>query len=188
MGVIIGLGVIFAIVATAVLGRGFGRSGLPPAIDGPVKGAAEGDCDTAGAKWDEARQNVCRAKGDEDAAFRLADQMRAQVVAATAAHLALVIAAAATYVAAAAATATFFGIPAGIVLTAIAVGLTVAAAAALLVLTGLSGALTAADDDVRAKIRLRQDWEAARENWRKRIMDQCPAEKRDAWLSLPGPC
>ncbi len=188
MVVIFVLGAIFLVVAAAALGRGFGSSGLPPTIDGPVKGDGKGGCEEAAAKWDEARQNVCNAKSDEEAAFRLAGDVRGQVVAATATHLALVVAAIATYAAAAAATATVFGIPAGIVLTGVAIGLTVAAAAALLVLIALTAALTAADEDLREKVRARHDWEAKVAAERERIKRECSEERAQAVLSRPGPC
>lgn len=188
MVVIFALGAIFLIVGAAVLGRGFGSSRLPPTIEGPVKGSGEGGCENAAAEWDKARQNACNAKSDEAAAHRHAADLRGQVAAATAAHLALVVAAIATYAAAAAATATVFGIPAGIVLTGVAIGLTVAAAAALLVLIGLTAALTAADDDLRDKMLARQQWEGKAAAERERINRECPPERAQEVLSRPSPC
>lgn len=178
---------VLAIVGAAVLGREFGRTRLPPAQDGPSASKPEG-CENSIKEWDDARQKACNAKREQDAAQILATDLRGQVVAATAVHVALVIAAVATYAAAAAATATIFGIPAGIVLTGVAIGLTVAAAAALLVLVGLTASLTAADDDLLLKIRNRQDWDNRVADLRAAINRTCPIERADAALARPGPC
>ena len=81
-----------------------------------------------------------------------------------------------------------FGIPAGIVLTGVAIGLTVAAAAALLVLVGLTASLTAADDDLLLKIRNRQDWDNRAGDLRAAINRTCSIERAEAALARPGPC
>ena len=129
---------LLAVIGAAVLGREFGRTRLPPTQNGP-HGSKPGGCEDASKQWDAARQMACNAKRDQDAAHLIAADLRAQVIAATAVHVALVIAAVATFAAAAAAIATVFGIPAGLILTGVAIGLTVAAAAALLVVVGLTG-------------------------------------------------
>jgi hypothetical protein len=178
---------LLAVIGAAVLGREFGRTRLPPTQSGPDGSKPDG-CEDASKQWDAARQMACNAKRDQDAAQLIAADLRAQVIAATAVHVALVIAAAVTYAAAAAAIATIFGIPAGLVLTGVAIGLTVAAAAALLVVIGLTGSLTAADDDLLAKIRVRQAWDAEVARLRAAILSACPPETANAVLARPGPC
>jgi hypothetical protein len=178
---------LLLVIGAAILGREFGRTRLPPAQDGPGGSKPEG-CENSIKEWDDARQKACNAKREQDAAQILAADLRGQVVAATAVHVALVIAAVATYAAAAAATATVFGIPAGIVLTGVAIGLTVAAAAALLVLVALTASLTAADDDLLRKIRNRQDWDNRVGDLRAAINRTCPIERAEAALARPGPC
>jgi len=178
---------LVAIVGAAILGREFGRTRLPPTQDGPDRSKPDG-CEDASKHWDQARQMACNAKRDQDAAHLIASDLRAQVIAATAVQIALTVAAVVTYAAAAAATATIFGIPAGIVLTGIAIGLTVAAAAALLVVIGLTASLTAADDDLLAKIRVRQAWDAEVARLRAAILSACAPETANAVLSRPGPC
>lgn len=179
---------LLLVVGAAILGREFGKSRLPPTQDGPGKGSAADGCDAVAAAWDNARQMSCNAHRDEDSAHRLANELRTQVIAATAVQVALTIAAIATFAAAAAATATVFGIPAGLVLTGVAIGLTVAAATALLVVIGLTASLTAADDDVLAKTRVRQAWDAETARLRASVISACPPEKANATLSRPGPC
>lgn len=178
---------LLAVIGAAVLGREFGRTRLPPTQDGPGGSKPDG-CEDASKQWDAARQMACNAKRDQDAAHLIAADLRAQVIAATAVHVALVIAAVATFAAAAAAIATVFGIPAGLILTGVAIGLTVAAAAALLVVVGLTGSLTAADDDLLAKIRVRQAWDTEVARLRAAILSACPPETANAVLSRPGPC
>ena len=187
MGIVFGAAALLLILGAAVLGRAFGSSRLPPAQDGPGGSKPEG-CEGAIKAWDDARQKACNAKREQDAAQILAADLRGQVVAATAAHVALVVAAVITYAAAAAATATIFGIPAGIVLTGIAIGLTVAAAAALLVLVGLTASLTAADDDLLKKIGNRQAWDNDVTRLRAAINGACSTDRAEAALSRPALC
>ncbi|WP_447726201.1 hypothetical protein [Sphingomonas koreensis] len=48
--------------------------------------------------------------------------------------------------------------------------------------------LTAADDDLLAKIRVRQAWDAEVVRLRAAILSACPPETANAVLSRPGPC
>ena len=73
-------------------------------------------------------------------------------------------------------------------LTAIAIALTVPAAAALLVLVGLTASLTAADDDLLKKIGNRQDWDNRVTDLRAAINSAWSVDRAEAALSRPALC
>ncbi len=189
MVVIIALVIIAAFVGAAVIGRAAGQTGSPPTISAPPKDPTGGNsCESACSEWDNARQQSCNAQRDEAGARSRADGVRGQVAAATATAVSLGTAAAVAFAAAAAAAGTIFGLPAAAVLTGIAIGLAAAAAAALLTVVAFTAALTAAEDDLLAKTRVRQGWDAEVARLRALINTQCPPEKANACLSRPNPC
>lgn len=188
MIVIIVIMVVIAVAGGFVLGRAAGTNGSPKTVSLPSTDVAAADCDQACVAWDNARQMACNAKNDETAARNRADGLRGQVVAAAATAVGLTTAAAATFVAAAAAAGTIFGLPASAVLTAIAIGLAIAAAAATLILDGYTGALTAAEEDAATKASARQAWDAEVARLRALVNSQCPPDKANACLSRPGTC
>jgi len=185
---IIALVVVVAFGGAFILGRAGAANASTPTISVPQGDSSSKDCDQNCIEWDNARSMSCNAKNDEAAARAMADSIRAQLAVAIGTAATLGAAAAATFVAAAAATATIFGIPAGIVLTGIAIGLAATAAAALLLAAGFTGALTAADSDLVAKTRARAAWDAEVARLRALINANCPPDKANACLSRPGPC
>lgn len=188
MVVVIVLVIVAALAGAFILGRAGSSNASPPTIAPPADGSSTSDCDQACVAWDNARQTACNAKSDEAAARAQIDGIRSQLNTAIAAAVSLGVAAAATFAAAAAATATFFGIPAGLVLLGIAIGLAVAAGAALLLVTAWTGALTAADSDLAAKTSARNLWEAEVARLRAQVNANCPQEKASACLNRPSPC
>jgi hypothetical protein len=182
------VGIIFvAAVGLFVLGNKTGNAANPPTVlprhtDGP------GDCNQACIAWDNARQMQCGARADEVAARSRADGIRNAMIAALAAAVSLSVAGAATIAAAAAATATFFGIPAGIILTGIAIGLFVLAAAATAAALVLAGQLGAAEGDAAEKAMARQLWDAAVATARADVNRLCTTAEANACLSRPAPC
>jgi len=189
--VIIVIAVIAAIVAAAAalfaLGLQTGKAANPP-TDVPKQRDAAVDCAQACTDWDNARQRQCGARSDEAAARSRADGIRNMMLAAIAAAVSLSVAGAATLVAAGVATATYFGIPAGIVLTAIAVALFVLAAAAFVAADVLAGQLAAAEADAAAKARARQEWDTAVAVARAAVNASCPTAEANACLSRQAPC
>lgn len=188
MVVIIALMIVVAVAGAFIIGRAAGSNGSSPTVPAPNRDGGSSECDKVGAEWDNARQMACNAKSDEAAARNRVENARSQLAVAIATAVSLGTAAAATFVAAAAATATIFGIPAGIVLTGIAIGLVAAAAAATLLVIAWTGALTAADDDLAQKSRARNQWETEVARLRAAINANCPPEKANSFLGRPGPC
>jgi hypothetical protein len=183
------IGVIVVDVVGGLYAAGYatGNANSPPTVSLPSGGRTD-DCQAACVAWDNARQMQCGARADEAAAKSRADGIRGMLVAAIAAAAALAAAAAATFVAAAAATATFFGIPAGIVLTGIAIGLSIAAATAAGAAIVLAGQLTAAEADLAEKASARQTWDAAVTTARDNVNKVCSVEQANACLSRTAPC
>lgn len=128
------VGIIILVVVVALIaffiGIATGSARNPPSIERPGAPPGDANCKDACTRWDNARQAQCNAKADEAAARSRADGIRGQMLAFVAAATSLTIAGAAALAAAAAATATIFGIPAGVVLTGVAIGLFALAAAA----------------------------------------------------------
>lgn len=188
MVIVIGFLVAFVLVVAFGLGVAAANGKTPANGASPESPRDGADCKAACARWDNARQSLCNAKSDEAAAVVRSEGARARFLAALASATSLGVAAAATFAAAAAATATIFGIPAGIVLTGVAVGLTIAAAAATAAAAVIAGELAVADDDVGRKGNVRRQWEREVADARMAVNQSCPPAEANACLSRTAPC
>lgn len=188
MEILIVIAVVVVVGGLVVLGFFTGRAQNPPTVASPGGASADGNCRQACARWDTARQMQCNSRADEAAARSRADAIRNQMLAFIAAATSLTIAGAATLVAAAAATATFFGIPAGIALTAVAIGLFVLAAAATASAAYFAGQLVAAEADVGSKAAARQAWDTEVASARAEVNARCSPEEANACLTRTAPC
>lgn len=180
--------VVVGIVIAFLIGAGTGSSLNPPSVGRPGDPKPDANCADACARWDNARQVQCSAKADEAAARSRADGIRGEMFAALAAGTALAAAGAAALAAAAVATATIFGIPAGIVLTGVAIGLFALAAAALVAATIFAGQLVAAESDVNSKAAARRTWDAEVASARQAVNATCPIDSANACLARAAPC
>lgn len=188
MGVVVVILVVVGVAIAFLIGLGTGSSLNPPSVERPGEPKADANCADACARWDNARQMQCNAKSDEAAARSRADGIRGQMLATLAAATTLAVAGAAALAAAAAATATIFGIPAGIVLTGVAIGLFVLAAAALAAAAIFTGQLVAAESDVNDKAATRRAWDTEVANARSAVNASCPIDAANACLSRAPPC
>lgn len=188
MEILIAIGVAAVIGGLVIIGFFIGKGQNTATVAPPGTPPGDTNCKDACARWDAARQAQCNAKTEEAAARGRADAIRNQMLAYTAAATSLTIAGAATLVAATAATATFFGIPAGIVLTAVAIGLFVLAAAATAAAAVFAGQLINAEAEVGTKSAARQAWDNEVAAARAAINAQCPIAEANACLSRTAPC
>lgn len=186
---IIGIIILIVVVVGGVFVSGLqiGDKGSPKTITLPGDASAE-NCAQACAEWDNARQMECIAKQDETSARSRADAIRTQMLAFIASAVSLGIAGGATLAAAGVATATIFGIPLGIVLTAIAISLFVLAAAAFLYADVLAGQLVSAEADATRKAAARSAWSTAVANARAIVNTKCSAAEANACLTRTAPC
>jgi hypothetical protein len=185
----IGIIILIVVIVGAVFVSGLqaGSNASPTTITLPGSATADG-CAQACVAWDNARQMECNAKADEAAARSRADAIRTQMLAFVASAVSLGIAGGATLAAAGAATATIFGIPLGIILTAIAVSLFVLAAAAFLYADFLAGQLVSAEADATNKSAARNAWSTAVANARAQVNKNCSPAEANACLSRTAPC
>ena len=188
MIIVLVLMVIVAIAGAAILGAAAARRDTPTTISLPSDGSTTKDCDQACVEWDNARSQACIAKNDVEDARNRADGLRNLVIATGVTAFGLAGAAAAAFAAAAVATATFFGIPAGIVLAGIGTGLAIAAAAAFLVLDAYTAALIVAENDVRDKSSARHNWDVEVARLHALVNRNCPPDKANACLNRPSTC
>ncbi len=187
MEIIITVLIVGALVGLYFGGRAIGDGANPPTITLPRESSAA-DCKQACTEWDNARQMQCNAKADEEAARNRADGIRNELLAVLAAAVALAVSGAATLAAAAAATATIFGIPAGIVLTGIGIGLLIAAAAAFALADVLMGELGSAESDVANKAAARNAWDKAVADARNKVNSKCTLDEANSCLGRAAPC
>ncbi len=186
---VIGIIILIIVVAGAVFVSGLrvGDGGSPATITLPGSTSADG-CAQACVAWDNARQMECNAKADEAAARSRADAIRTQMLAFAGLAVTLGIAGGVSLAAAGAATATIFGIPLGIILTAIAVALFILAAAAFLYADFLAGQLVAAEADATKKAAARSAWSTAVTNARAQVNMKCSPAEANACLTRTAPC
>lgn len=160
-----------------------GGGDSPPTVAIPTA-SDPADCQTACSEWDRARQMLCAAKADEQAARDRANALRGQVAVAIAAATALT-AAGAGLVAAAAATLN----PITAVVLAIIAAVVFAVALALWIAAEfLGGQLTSAEADATVKSRARADWDAAVVAARDAVNTKCSVAEANACLSRTAPC
>jgi len=176
------------IVGLFFVGVGVGSAQNPPTVALPGDAPSELSCQSACSRWDNARQMLCGAKADEIAAKNRADGIRTSMLAFIATAVALTGAGVTALIAAAAATATFFGIPAGIVLTGVAIALFALAAAATAAAAVFAGELVVAEADAARKADARQKWDAEVALARSEVNAKCPVEQANACLSRAAPC
>lgn len=186
---LIGIIILIIVVVGAVFVSGIqvGDKGSPTTVSLPGDSSPDG-CAQACAAWDKARQMECIAKADEASARARADAIRTQMLAFIASAVSLGIAGGATLAAAGVATATIFGIPLGIVLTAVAISLFVLAAAAFLYADFLAGQLVAAEADATRKAAARSAWSTAVATARAQVNSSCSVAEANACLSRTAPC
>ena len=185
IGIII---LILVVVGTVfIAGLKVGNDGSAATITLPDSTSAE-NCAQSCVAWDNARQMECNAKADETTARLRADAIRSQMIAFIATAVSLGTAGAVAIAAAGAASATIFGIPLGIILTAIAVSLFVLAAAAFLYADFLAGQLVSAEADATKKSAARTAWSTAVTNARAQVNMKCSPAEANACLSRTAPC
>lgn len=180
--------VVVVLVIAFLFGVSTASSLNPPSLGQPGDPKADASCAEACARWDNARQMQCSAKADEAGGRSRADGIRGEMFAALAAATAFAAAAVAALVAAAAATATIFGIPAGIVLTGVAIGLFAASATALAAAAVFAGQLVSAESDVNTKVATRRAWDGEVAAARQAVNSSCPIDAANACLSRAAPC
>lgn len=180
--------IVVAVVIFFFIGLASGGAQNPASLGLPVKPSGDSSCKDACTRWDNARQMQCNAKADEAAARARADGIRGLMLGFLAAATSLTIAGAAALAAAAAATATIFGIPAGIVLTGVAIGLFVLAAAATASAAVFAGQLVSAEADVGAKSAIRRAWDTEVAAARADVNAKCPADEANHCLSRAPAC
>lgn len=185
-----GISVVVIVVVYGIIygvGVAMGSANNPP-TRGPGATKPSNTCADACAAWDNARQGLCNAWSDEEAARSRADAIRTQMIAMFALAAALAGVAAGLAAAASATAATIFGIPAAIVLATAAVAMGALAAAALAGAALLAGQLTAAELDHSSKSRARANWETGVSDMRAEVNRLCSQEEANACLSRASPC
>jgi hypothetical protein len=183
IGVIVGVGSAFYFY-----GRSIGEKGNPRTIEAPGESSKSSDCAEACAKFDNARQMQCIAKADEAAAKSRVEAIRRDELAAIGTATSFTIAAGVALTAAITTTATIFGIPAGLVLFAVAASLFSLAAAAFAFALNFAGQLAIAKDDAAIKTARRQAWDAEVASARKAVHNSCTTTEANNCLSIPSPC
>ncbi len=146
------------------------------------------DCAEACTAWDNARQELCNAKSDEETVRARADAKRGELLAALALAATLAGTAAGLAAAASATAATIFGIPASAVLWTLAAAAAAVAAIAVLAATFLAGELVALENDFAAKSDLRSSWESVVSESRAAVNSLCSQEEANECLSRTAPC
>jgi hypothetical protein len=160
-----------------------GGGDSPSTVVGPTA-SDPADCQAACKEWDHARQMLCAAKADEQAARDRANGIRGQLAAAIAAAATLTAAGIAIAVGAAAS-----GTPwTAVVLAIIAAVAFAAALACWIAAEFLGGQLTSAEADVTAKAKVRADWDAAVVAARDAVNAKCSVAEANACLSRTAPC
>jgi hypothetical protein len=192
------IAIVVIVVTVLFIGSAIGgffaaRAGNPLTLAPPSGRTAEG-CADACRQWDNARQMQCNAAADEAAATKRADAIRGAFYALLALAAVLIGAAISatigigTIVAASTNPITFAGYALAAWLTAVAVGLYIAAVATLLAATFLAGQLIAADADAGLKSSRRQAWDAEVARTRLAVNSSCSAAEAALCLSRTGPC
>lgn len=141
------------------------------------------DCQQACRDWDRARQMLCAAKADEQAARDRANGIRGQLAAAIAAATALTAAGIAAAVAAAAS-----GWPAILFLAIVTAVLFASALIAWVAAEFLGGQLSSAEADLAEKAKVRAEWDAAVVAARDAVNAKCSLAEANACLSRTAPC
>lgn len=182
--------VVVVVVVVAVFGGLFVAGILVTNANSPRTRAPAGeqrseDCAEACTAWDNARQELCNAKSDEEQARARADAKRTELLAAIAFAATLAGMAVAAAVGAGAASA-FPWVAAA--LWVIAAAAAVVALAAAAVATFLAGELAALESDFSAKANVRTTWENAVTDARAAVNNLCSQEEANECLSRTAPC
>lgn len=188
VSLVFAVSIFFGLFQAFASGKRTGKAASPPTVSVRRDSLDTELCAVAGARWDNAQQNLCKSINQEAAAINRVNGLRSREITALGFATSFSLAAASAFISAAAATATVFGIPAGAILAGIGAALAGTAGVWYGIALDLAGQVQSAAEDAAEKSSEVRLWENEVSADRAQINLHCKPEEANVFLNRPPRC